>query len=66
MPGDVNGNVMSPQERTERERGDETPRQRGPGGRRRRGRGGRGDGDASARADQHHTELGKLRAELGQ
>ena len=51
MPGDVNGNVMSPQERAERERGDEAPRQRGPGGRRRRGRGGRGDGDRSASAN---------------
>jgi 23S rRNA pseudouridine2605 synthase len=45
MPGDVNGNVMSPLDRAERERGDEAPRQRGPGGRRRRGRGGRGDGE---------------------
>ncbi len=45
MPGDVNGNVMSPQDRTEREPGDDAPRQRGPGGRRRRGRGGRGESE---------------------
>jgi 23S rRNA pseudouridine2605 synthase len=45
MPGDVNGNVMSPQDRAEREPGEEAPRQRGPGGRRRRGRGGRGEGE---------------------
>lgn len=58
MPGDVNGNVMPPQERAERERGDEAPRQRGPGGRRRRGRGGRGDGDRERSAPANAAPSG--------
>jgi 23S rRNA pseudouridine2605 synthase len=56
LPGDVNGNVLAPEDRTSRESGGEAGRPRGSGGRRRRGRGGRGGTGERERPGQQQSE----------